>query len=83
MTIRRKWYMDAWKACADAIHEVIPDASVSICDIGEGSIIPDWVPSFGDDFDISSDTLKWIKVSLPHLRVDAQRKFSCCYPFVA
>ena len=105
MTIRRKWYMDAWKAAADAIHEVIPDASVSICDVGEASlrecsraaceyaaqvlrllyrllyhgavpgsteqtnpeqkylvpVVPSWVPTSGDDFDISAETLSWIK----------------------
>lgn len=60
MTIHRANYMDTWKACADAIHQVIPDASVSICDVGEGSILPSWLPKFGDDVDISHDTLSWI-----------------------
>lgn len=61
MTIHRERYMDTWKACADAIHSVIPDASVSICDIGEGSILPSWLPMVADDFDISKKTLEWIK----------------------
>ena len=63
MSIRRRWYMDTWKACADAIHAVIPDASVSIADIGEGSVLPSWVTKlpFGiGGFDISSETMKWI-----------------------
>jgi hypothetical protein len=61
MTIHRKNYMDTWKACADAIHAVVPDAAVSICDIGEGSVLPSWLPGFAADFDISSATLDWIK----------------------
>merc|ERR1719333_518164 len=43
MSIRRKWMFDTWKACADAIHEVIPDMSVSVADVGEASILPAWV----------------------------------------
>lgn len=34
-SFERKKYFDTWKAAADAIHEIIPDASVSICDLGE------------------------------------------------
>ena len=43
MTIRRKWMFDAWKASAEAIVQVIPDASVSIADVGEGSVLPAWI----------------------------------------
>ena len=43
MTIDRPNMFDTWKACADAITQIIPDMSVSICDIGEGSILPAWV----------------------------------------
>ena len=60
MSIHRERYFDTWKAAADAIHEVIPDASVSICDIGEASLLPSWLPKFAADFIISKDTLDWI-----------------------
>ena len=43
MTIRRKDAFNTWRACAEAINEVIPDMSVSICDVGEGPVIPSWV----------------------------------------
>jgi hypothetical protein len=52
--------MDTWKACADAIHTVIPDASVAICDIGEASLLPAWLPTVATDFVISKATLAWI-----------------------
>lgn len=62
MTIHRKAYMDTWKAAADAIHAIVPDASVAICDIGEDALIPDWVTKYmGIGFVISKDTLAWIK----------------------
>lgn len=61
MTIHRGKYMDTWKAAADAIHLIIPDASVAICDIGEDALIPSWLPSIADDFVISKATLDWIK----------------------
>merc|ERR1712039_581053 len=64
MTIHRRAMFDTWRACADAIHQVIPDMSVSICDVGEGSVLPAWVTTLtGGDEDISSDTVKWIKAS--------------------
>ena len=62
MTLDRRSYMDTWKAAADAIHAIVPDASVSICDIGEDALIPDWVTKdLGIGFSISEETLQWIK----------------------
>ena len=64
MTIRRKHYYNTWKACAEAITEVIPDMSVAICDIGEGAVMPAWVEELGgDDIFIDHDTIEWIKAS--------------------
>jgi aryl-phospho-beta-D-glucosidase BglC (GH1 family) len=64
MTIRRKWMFDAWKACADSITQVIPDASVSIADTGEGSVLPSWITDLtGGEEDISKETEDWIKTS--------------------
>ena len=40
MALDRRSYMDTWKAAADTIHAIVPDASVSICDIGEDALIP-------------------------------------------
>ena len=60
MSIHRV-YFDTWKAAVDAIHQVIPDASVSICDLGEASLLPSWLPKFADDFDISKSTMSWIQ----------------------
>eukprot|EP00466_Bigelowiella_natans_P016780 jgi/Bigna1/89145/estExt_fgenesh1_pg.C_440091 len=64
MTIRRKWMFDAWRACAEAITAVIPDASVMIADIGEGSVLPSWITKItGGHEDISSGTIEWIKAT--------------------
>jgi len=65
MTIRRKWMFDTWRASAEAINEVIPDMSVSICDIGESSQLPWWItdlPDHGAE-DIPEETTEWIKSS--------------------
>ncbi len=62
MSIRRKWSFDTWRACAEAIHKVIPDMSVSIADVGEGSVLPDWITKYTGGFeDISSETEQYIK----------------------
>mmetsp|Transcript_110357 Transcript_110357/g.213717 ORF Transcript_110357/g.213717 Transcript_110357/m.213717 type:complete len:449 (-) Transcript_110357:123-1469(-) len=62
MSIRRRWMFDTWRACAEAINGVIPDMSVSIADVGEGSVLPSWVSKFtGGDEDISKETVDWIK----------------------
>ncbi|CAK0812276.1 unnamed protein product, partial [Prorocentrum cordatum] len=64
MSIHRKSMFDTWRACAESIHTVIPDMSVSICDIGEASLLPDWITDLtGGHEDISDETVKWIKAS--------------------
>jgi len=64
MSIRRRWMFDTWKACTDAITAVIPDASVSICDVGEGSVLPAWITDITGGYeDISSETETWLKAS--------------------
>ena len=61
MSIRRKWMFDTWRLC-ESIHDLIPDASVSIADVGEGSVFPGWITQYTGGFeDISSDTEKYIK----------------------
>lgn len=64
MTIHRTAMFDCWRACADAINSVIPDMSVAIADVGEGSIVPAWITELtGGHEGISGDTMKWIKGS--------------------
>lgn len=64
MTIRRKWHFETSKAVAEAIVEVVPDASVSISDTGEGAVFPDWwMKLTGFKVDIPRNILKWIKSS--------------------
>ena len=55
---------DTWRACAEAINEVVPDMAVSISDIGEGAVLPAWVTKIGGGgIDIDHETLEWIKSS--------------------
>ena len=64
ITIRRKDAFNTWRACAEAINEVIPDMSVSICDVGEGPVIPSWVVNLiGGGILLDKDTVEWIKAS--------------------
>merc|ERR1719329_2075573 len=64
MTIKRTEMFDAWRACAEAINQVVPDMSVSIADVGEGSVLPEWITnSTGGLQDISNETVDWIKGS--------------------
>lgn len=64
MTIRRAEAYDTWRAVATAINAVIPDMSVSLCDIGEGAILPKWVDEFfGGGVAIDKETVEWIKAS--------------------
>jgi len=60
---------DTWRACAEAINKVVPDMSVMLADIGEASIMPAWVTKYTPfgAFDISSDTLRWIKSASSHV----------------
>jgi hypothetical protein len=64
MSIARRRMFDTWRAAAEAINAVVPDMSVSVCDVGEGVVIPAWVTEFfGGAEDISHSTAKWIKES--------------------
>lgn len=64
MTIRRKAMFDTWRACAEAINDVIPDMSVSLADTGEGVLLPAWVEKLGlPGIEIDRSTLSWIKES--------------------
>ena len=40
VTIKRGACYKTWRACADAIHQVIPDMAIALADIGEGAVIP-------------------------------------------
>ena len=61
MTIRRTASFDTWVAVGKAITSIIPDMSVAVADIGEASILPDWVIKYtgGHEF-ISNDAMNWI-----------------------
>ena len=64
MSIARRRMFDTWRAAAEAINAVVPDMSVSVCDVGEGVVIPAWVTEFFEGAeDISHSTAKWIKES--------------------
>jgi len=64
ISIRRTYMFDTWRACAEAINKVIPDMSVSICDVGEGSVFPAWVSTLTGGAElISKQTIEWIKAS--------------------
>merc|ERR1719192_1289972 len=47
MTIRRKQAYNTWRACGEAVLEVIPDMSVMVSEVGQGAVIPSWVTDFG------------------------------------
>ena len=63
MTIRRRAMFDTWKAAANAINDVIPDMSVSLADIGEGAVIPEWIGEHDAGITLTHSTVKWIKAS--------------------
>ena len=63
MTIKRGAWYDASRAAAEAVLQVIPDASVSVCDTGEGVILPAWAAKVGAGIAISPSTTAWIKAS--------------------
>ena len=63
MSIERKHMYDTWRACAEAIHLVIPDMSVALSDIGEGAVVPSWLSDLYTGIGIDGDTIKWIKNS--------------------
>jgi len=52
------------KACSDAIVAVVPDASVAVADVGEGSVFPAALTKLTGGFGfISAETEAWIKES--------------------
>ena len=54
---------NTWRACGEAVLEVIPDMSVMVSEVGQGAVIPSWVTEFGaGDILIDEDTVEWIKV---------------------
>lgn len=62
MTIRRTRAFDTWRAAGLAISAVIPDMSISVMDIGEAILIPNWVVDIvGGSELISNDTMAWIR----------------------
>ena len=64
ITLNRKQAFNTWRACAIAINEVIPDMSVSICDVAEGPVFPSWIVDLiGADILLDEDTVEWIKAS--------------------
>jgi hypothetical protein len=64
LTIRRKWNFETSKVVADAIHEVIPDASVSLSDTGEGIVFPSWWLKLSRArIDLPTHIVEWIKNS--------------------
>jgi hypothetical protein len=60
MTIRRTAMYDTWRAAGEAIMSVIPDMSVSLCDTGEGAVIPDWLATIDAGFLLTPSTEQWI-----------------------
>jgi len=58
MCIKRNDMFETWRACQRAINQVIPDMSVSIMDVGEGSVIP----SVAVDI-LNSEIVAWIRNS--------------------
>ncbi len=64
MTIWRPDAFDTYREAGQAVNAVIPDMSVSICDIAEGVVIPDWVIHIAGGSElINADTLHWIKTA--------------------
>ena len=61
MTIRRTLAFDTWRAAGEAINAVIPDMAVSVCDTGEGVLLPAGLVNItGGGGLISPDTMRWI-----------------------
>merc|ERR1719171_2952946 len=61
MSIRRQWMYDTWKATADAIIAVIPDASVAVTDTGEGVIPNLALEIFRGHLDLNRKTRDWLE----------------------
>lgn len=65
MSIHRPSMFETWRAAAETIVAVIPDASVALADMGEGAILPAWLSEsiFGSGLAIWPSTVDWIKKS--------------------
>lgn len=64
MSIDRGRMFDTWRAAAEAINAVVPDMSVSVCDVGEVAVIPAWLTEIMRGAEgISPATLNWIRES--------------------
>ena len=64
MSVHRRDMFNAWKACAEAIHAVVPDMAVALADVGEAAVLPDWVDKYVTaGLDIDSATTDWIKAA--------------------
>ena len=63
MTIRRGAMFDTWRAAAEAISAEVPDMSVSLSDVGEGAVLPEWVGEHDAGVFISTSTTRWIRES--------------------
>uniref|UniRef100_A0A0G4I4S0 Glycoside hydrolase family 5 domain-containing protein n=1 Tax=Chromera velia CCMP2878 TaxID=1169474 RepID=A0A0G4I4S0_9ALVE len=62
MTLKRRHWYNTARAAAEAVNRVIPDMSVSVCDIGEGVVMPAWVAwLFGPGMFIDRSTVAWMK----------------------
>ena len=66
MSIRRGAMYDTWRATAEAINAIIPDMSVSICDTGDGTLMPAFITEHfvgAAELDIRPETEAFIKES--------------------
>lgn len=43
MTIKRSKAYETWRACAEAIHSIVPDMAVSLLDLGQTPVLPPWL----------------------------------------
>ena len=60
----KRWNMyETWRVCNNEITSVIPDMSVSVVDIGEGAVIPEWVSWIDSGIAIYPSTVEWLKKS--------------------
>jgi len=63
MSVRRGPMFDTWKLATEAITAIVPDMSVSLCDTGEGPVLPAWLGDIDASIAISQETTMWIKES--------------------
>jgi len=68
MSINRRDMYDTWRATAEEILTVIPDASVAVADTGESAVLPGWLYTILDFIPVpylapSKDTVEWMQRS--------------------